>query len=268
MTEIFDDIRKLYAFSAPCPELAEHIEFFSESSAEATHAFTGGSRFNVKMFASWTPTFWFNLGPAYDINMHNRRYSIPAGKDILLIRNDIVERLNQPTDHIFTIKFFPGGLEAILGADQSQLQDRIIDLRQLLPPAIIQQVREAGHFTERMQVLQAFFLRLLANKRRPDNYIQLVKKTIACYEQGELQYNVTELSGRLFTTSKTITRYFNKVIGTTPRQYFNIVRARTALSAWMEDKRLFDPTTFGYYDPSHFYREMNNFTGQRLSQQD
>lgn len=265
MVEIFDNIRKLYEFSPPRAELTDHIEFFSESSADATQAFAGNATFNVKMFASWTPTFWFNLGPAYDVKMDNKQYRVSEGTDVLLIRNNIVERLNHPADHIFTVKFFPGGLEAILDIDQSRLQDRIVDIRQLLPPAIIHRVKASRSFASRMEVLQQFFLGLLHKKKQRDNYIQFVRDTIACYEQGELKYNVTELSSRLFTTSKTITRYFNNVVGTSPRQYFNILRARTALSEWVSNNHAFDPTAFGYYDPSHFYKEMNKFTGQRLS---
>ena len=35
MTEIFDNIRKLYQFKAPCEGLVDHIDFFSESSLDA-----------------------------------------------------------------------------------------------------------------------------------------------------------------------------------------------------------------------------------------
>ena len=56
MVEIFDNIRKIYTFSEACPELADHIEFFSESSFEATKKYIDGEHFSVKMFPSWTPT--------------------------------------------------------------------------------------------------------------------------------------------------------------------------------------------------------------------
>lgn len=36
MTEIFDDIKKMYRFGKPAMELYEYIEFFSESSFEQT----------------------------------------------------------------------------------------------------------------------------------------------------------------------------------------------------------------------------------------
>src|SRR6266516_8093177 len=100
MIEIFDDIRKIYQFHPPCEELAAYIEFFSESSPDATRYYIGNNSFTVKMFPSWTPTFWFNLGAAYYLNTTQDRYLIPPGKDILLIRDGIVERCNLPTDHI------------------------------------------------------------------------------------------------------------------------------------------------------------------------
>lgn len=265
MIEIFDDIRKIYHFGSPCEDLADYIEFFSESSFEATHAYTGNAGFTVKMFPSWTPTFWFTLGSSYQLKTDQKQFEIAAGTDILILRDCIVERMNQPTDHIFTIKFFPGGLEAIFDVGQPGMQKQVIDLRNILPLSLIQQVRELNSFEERLKLLQHFFLGQMRKKKSRDHYISFVRETIACYENGQLQYNVNELSARLFTTSKTINRYFKRVIGTSPKDYFNILRARTALTAWTAHKKKFLPTDFGYYDHSHFYKEMNRFTGQKIN---
>ena len=43
-----------------------------------------------------------------------RMYKIYEGEDVLLLRDGYVCRYNQPDDYIFTVKFFPGGLEAVL----------------------------------------------------------------------------------------------------------------------------------------------------------
>ncbi len=104
MVEIFENIRKIYTFSAPCAELAEHIDFFSESSIEATVQHVGNENFSVKMFPSWTPTFYINLGEPYEIAVSNKHYFVNADTDILILRNSIVERYNTPTDNIFTVK--------------------------------------------------------------------------------------------------------------------------------------------------------------------
>jgi AraC-like DNA-binding protein len=265
MVEIFDNIRKIYQFSPPCAELADHIEFFSESSDDATYTHIGNACFTVKMFPSWTPTFWFNLGSPYQLRIEGQRYKVSAETDILIIRDHIVERVNQPTDHIFSIKFFPGGLEAVFDIDQSKLKNRVIHLQEILPPSLITQVKKLNDFSNRVQLLQHFFLSHLRKKKSRDHYMHFVRDTIACYEEGQLHYNVNEISARLFTSSKTINRYFNKIIGTSPKNYFNIMRARTALTAWIADRRTFQPTDFGFYDPSHFYKEMNKFTEQKLS---
>jgi hypothetical protein len=132
--------------------LAGHIEFFSESSADATHTHVGDASFSGKMFPSWTPTFWFNLGSPYQLNIDNRQYSIPAGMDIFVLRDKIVERINQPTDHIFSVKFFPGGLEAIFNIDQSTLQARVIELEQILPASLIQKAKRLTTFSEHVHL--------------------------------------------------------------------------------------------------------------------
>jgi hypothetical protein len=264
MVEIFDNIRKIYQFSPPCEELADFIEFFSESSSEATHIYFGDAHFTVKMFPSWTPTFWINLGSAYHLTMGNNQYRIQPGQDILIVRDRTAERYNSPNDYIFTVKFFPGGLEAIFNIDQSKVINHVVDLGKILPASIIQSVRKMNRFENRVQLMQDYFLCQLKKKKSRDHYVRLVKKTIACYEAGDMQYNVNEMPARLFTTSKSINRYFTRVIGTTPKNYFSILRARTALTAYVANKKAFIPSDFGYYDMSHFYKSIVTFTGQKL----
>lgn len=261
MTEIFDNIRKIYQFHPPCDELAAYVEFFSESSPDATSYYIGNNTFTVKMFPSWTPTFWFNLGAAYYLNTT----LIPPGKDVLLIRDCTVERYNLPADHIFSIKFFPGGLEAIFGIDQSRMKSQVIDLHKVLPAGLIMRIRTLQRFEDRMNLLQDYFLSQLIKRKKRDHYLKFVNDTITSYETTGMQYNVNELSARLFTTSKTINRYFNQVVGISPKNYFSILRARTALTTFVADKKAFLPTDFGYYDMSHFHKEIFRFTGKKLT---
>jgi hypothetical protein len=264
MVEIFDNIRKIYQFSQPCEELSDFVEFFSESSYESTHFHFGDAPFTVKMFPSWTPTFWINLGSAYYLTMENDQYLIQPGQDIVVVRDSTVERYNFPADYIFTVKFFPGGMEAIFDVDQSKMINQVVDLREILPASVIHAVRKMSGFENRIKLLQHFFLCQLKKKKGRDHYIRIVKETIACYKAGHMQYNVNEMSARLFTTSKSINRYFNRVIGITPKNYFSILRARTALTAYVANKKAFAPSDYGYYDMSHFYKNVVTFTRQKL----
>ncbi len=265
MIEIFDDIRRLYTFSAPCDELSAYIEFFSESSPAATRIHTHNKHFTVKMFPSWTPTFWFNLGRPYQLAMQDHIQWMRPGSDVLLIRNGIVERQNDPQDHLFSVKFYPGALEAVLGLDQSKMQNQVISLYNMLPPQLVAQVHQQNGLAGRQALLQQFFLQQLRKQKKRDHYIRFINETIACYTNGAMQYNVNELAAKLFTSSKTINRYFNQVIGINPKNYFSILRARTALTAYITQPLAFDPAIFGYYDSSHFYKEMIRFTGKQLA---
>ena len=267
MVEIFDNIRKIYQFSLPCEELANYIEFFSESSPDATHAFAGNAWFTVKMFPSLTPTFWINLGTPYYLTLGNKRFLIPAEKDILLTRDTIAERYNQPVDHLFSVKFYPGALEFVLGIDQSGMAGKLVQLQDVLPVAIIERIRKANGFKTRKRLLEDYLLSQMRIKKQRTHYIELVSKTIAMYEDGNMKYNVDELAERMFTTSKTINRYFTRVVGITPKKYLSIVRSRTALTAFVANKKTFDPAVFGYHDMSHFYKESIKFTGERMIDQ-
>jgi len=263
MVEIFQNIRKIYTFQQPCEELADHIEFFSESSLEATKQHVSGKNFSVKMFASWTPTFYINLGAPYEIQVGSKRHFIAGDEDILILRNSIVERYNTPTDNIFTVKFYPGGLEAMLDIKQPLLADKVINLKELLPKKLLHKIKQPITFEERVELMQNFFM---VGYRKPhDHYIKFVRDAIDNFSTTGLQASNSDLAERMFTTSKTINRYFNQVIGTSPKNYFSIMRARTALTGYVGNKPEFIPYDYGYYDMSHFYKDVVKFTGQKLA---
>jgi AraC-like DNA-binding protein len=265
MVEIFDNIKKIYQFSAPCGELADYIEFFSESSVDETALFAAGQDFRVKMFPSWTPTFWINLGAPYRLELGKKSCLIGPEEDILIVRDSIAIRHNLPTDYIFTVKFFPGGLEAIFGISQVKMIGKPVDLRNILPDRLIQDVKRPGSFENRMEILQNFLLLNYHRQKKKDHYIQLVRDSMDAYTAGNMQYNTGEIAEKMFISSKTINRYFNTVVGTGPKKYFSIVRIRAALTAYLAEKKTFIPGDYGYHDMSHFYKEVQKFTNNNLA---
>ena len=264
MVEIFDNIRKIYTFTEACPELAEYIEFFSESSVESTQKYIGNANFSVKMFPSWTPTFYINLGAHYVINVGRQQHRINAKQDILILRDSIVERFNTPSDNIFTVKFYPGGLEAVLGISQLKCLDRMVDLGTILPARLLAQIKKPITFAERCALMQDHLLSSFKERQQHDYYLRFIRDCIDNYGSSDMQLNTGEIAEKMFVTSKTINRYFNRVVGISPKNYFSAVRARTALTHYVNDKADFTPYDFGYYDMSHFYKEVVRFTGKKL----
>ncbi|WP_420148721.1 AraC family transcriptional regulator [Spirosoma sp.] len=264
MTEIFDNIRKLYRFYAPENELADYIEFFSESSASETHRYVANNTFSIRMFPSWTPTMYINLGEPYVIDVGTKSYQIQKHTDVLILRNNIVERHNLPTDSIFTIKFFPGGLEAVLGINQVQFVDQVVNLEMLLPEWLIRRVKQPICFEERINLLQQYFLNQYQLQRKSDHYRQFVSSTIGTFDDSGMVLKTGQLADRLYATSKTINRYFRRVIGIPPKQHLSMVRIRAALTGYVTHRNQFFPDAYGYYDMSHFYKDVVRFTGKKL----
>jgi AraC-like DNA-binding protein len=265
LKEIFEPIRSLYHFETPCEELQPYVEFFSESAPDRYYLFTGGNSFRIEMYPSWTPTMYINLGPSYRMTVGTKTLEVKAGADVLLLRDGYVCRHNQPDDHIFSVKFFPGGLEAVVGLSQLSLAGKVIPLHKVLPAELLIQIKSAASFRERIVILERFFLEA---KRRysGDHYLTFVTDTLASYSDGVMQFNVDQVAEQRFVSSKTLNRYFHRVVGLSPKKYLSLVRARTALTSFLADRSSFDPEEYGYYDRSHFYRDMISFTGQRIKE--
>ncbi|HEV2478367.1 MAG TPA: helix-turn-helix domain-containing protein [Puia sp.] len=264
MTEIFDNIRGIYDFSPPREELQPFIEFFSESSNERTAAVAAKRDFTVEMFPSWTPTFWINLGAPYTLTTGHGSYRIPPDSDILVLRDSTMTRHNSPADHLFSVKFIPGGLEAVLGIPQTKFIGAVVRLNQVLPATLIAQIKAAAGFGQRKSLIENFLIKGLSHRPKKDHYHLLVRDSIGSYENAAMRPNTTELASRHFVHSRTINRYFHHVIGLSPKKYLSIVRARVALAGFLANRQQFSPEAFGYYDKSHFYKAVHQFTGRRL----
>jgi len=264
MVEIFQDIRQAYDFNRPCEALAPYVEFYAQSSRADLPPPGAPAYQSSTMFASWTPTCYINLGPAYLLDLAHTRYTVQAGADVLLLRNTTVTRHKRAADNLFTLKFYPGGLEAVLGISQVQFTNRLVPLTQVFPALLLAHLKQPLSFAERVGVLESFLLRVFRHPVYPDHYVRLVHDAIGEYQASGLQLSPSAVAERVFLTSKTINRYFHRVVGAAPSQYFAILRARTALTAFVADPLTFTPSDYGYYDRSHFAKAVRHFTGQPL----
>lgn len=265
MVEIFNDIRRLYKFQQPCPELAGLIEFYSETSAEHAKHCISGQPFTVKLFPSYTPTIWINLGAPYHLQNGGKLHFIDSDKDVLLLRDCIVERQNLPSDNIFTVKFNPGALELIMGIEQNRLVHDVFDASAVIPSSIIQQMKKKDSFEQRYQLLESFLLDKLVRSKKEAKLIMPVSDAVQSFIDSGMRLQTEELAQRLFLSGKTFNRYFHSVTGTNPKSFLASIRARAALTAYQRNKKAFSVYDFGYFDPGHFYKDAFRFTGMRLS---
>lgn len=265
MIEIFNDIRRLYRFRQPCPELTSLVEFYSETSDEHARHCIGDQPFTVKLFPSYTPTIWINLGAPYYLQNGNDQHFISADKDILLLRDRIVERKNLPSDNIFTVKFTPGALDIIMGVTQNKLADEIFDANEIIPAALITRMKKQDQFEQRYGLLENFLLERFIRNRKKTPQLTPLTKAVNSFVDSGMRLQTEELAQQLFVSSKTFNRYFHSVTGVNPKRFLASIRARTALTAYRRDRNTFSVYDFGYFDPGHFYKDVSRFTGMKLS---
>jgi hypothetical protein len=194
-----------------------------------------------------------------------RKYLVTKGKDILVLRDSIVSRNVSASDRIFTIKFHPGAIGRIFGIAQRSLIDRVADAGDLIPSGLLEQVKVQNNLEARVKLIEGFLLKKLTGLKKTDHYVKLMRDSIDLYFTSGMQVNTTQLAERQFTTSKTINRYFQRTIGLSPKKYLSILRSRSAIGRFLDNRNAFDPELHGYYDMSHFYREAHKFTGGRFS---
>jgi AraC-like DNA-binding protein len=263
--EIFNDIRRLYRFRQPCPELTGLVEFYSETSDEHARHCIGDQPFTVKLFPSYTPTIWLNLGAPYHLQNGSDQHFIRADKDILLLRDRIVERQNLPSDNIFTVKFTPGALEIIMGVAQSKLVNDIFDASEIIPAALIKHMKKQDTFEQRCLLLETFLLDRFIRHTHDFRLIAPVTQAICNFINSGMRLQTEELAQQLFVSSKTFNRYFHSVTGVNPKSFLASIRTRTALTAYRQHRDSFSVYDFGYFDPGHFYKDAFRFTGMKLA---
>src|SRR6202012_4403230 len=95
--------------------------------------------------------------------------------DILVLRDSTMIRHNLPSDHLFSVKFFPGGLEAVLGIPHTKFIGPIVRLNQTPPAALIAQIKAAENFQQRKSALENFFRASLSHRPPKDHYNKLVR---------------------------------------------------------------------------------------------
>jgi AraC-like DNA-binding protein len=263
--EIFYDIRKLYTFRTPGPELQQHIEFFSETSVAAMKRFIQTEKFIVALFPSFTPTIWINLGPPYNLSNGTTTRRIHKNLDVAVLRSTLLERDNFSTDHIFTIKFNTLGFESIFGVSQSRLGNEIVSAADILPDGVTKKLREPIDLEEKSLFLEKFFLDKLYRNSSDQFHLHCIRRAIDHFVNSNMNIRVSETASKLHICEKTFNRYFHQIVGTNPKYFFSIIRCRRALTEYNRHPERFSPYDFGYYDFSHFSKDTLRFTGNNLS---
>jgi AraC-like DNA-binding protein len=122
-----------------------------------------------------------------------------------------------------------------------------------------EQLAEAVNDHERISILEGFLRSRLYNVNTDKLISAAVDKVYAA--SGNIK--MKELAGTLYISQDAFEKRFRKITGTTPKQFSDIIRMRSAVKSMQNQKNLtgvaFDA---GFFDQPHFNKAFKLFTGQ------
>ena len=122
----------------------------------------------------------------------------------------------------------------------------------------IDRILDLKNTNERIEYLKGYILQK-AKEQREIPFMEVVEKL---YENPKEQ-SVTEIAKKLGYNERNLYRVFKANFGVSPKVLLNILRLHLCLTLMLEEKmNLIDIALFcGFYDQSHFIKEIKRYTG-------
>jgi len=163
--------------------------------------------------------------------------------------------------HVFGAGITPAGWAAITGASASSFLNHVVDAHELLGRAIDEAadaLAQADGTAAMVAIVEAMIAGLTARARRQSSFVAQVDAWLADSPSPQ----VDDLIAATGLSRRQIERRCNALYGAPPKllaRKYRALRAAVALAAHEADaSALIDR---GFYDQSHFIREVKQFTG-------
>jgi AraC-like DNA-binding protein len=242
-------------YAAPDPGLREFISVFYEFRADVD-VFDDVERADLAQFR-------FKLSPG------TGQYSfadghIQAAPDIQIVgptTGMTHVRVEGPV-HLFGAGLLPAGWAALMGFEASTVLNRVIDATDLFGKGlnrISDRLRAADTLADKVAIGNAFALELTCNVREtPFEFIRIVDDWLT----DALSPEIDDLVARAGLSRRQVERQCKRFYGAPPKVLARKYRALRAAVALAKGEADIDQLmSQGFYDQSHFIREIKQFTG-------
>ena len=206
----------------------------------------------------------FHYGDTYKHHSQN-------GEIIVLPKCFLIGQLTKPyviepvgVTGSFVVQFKPNGFLPFTSIPIKELENTAVPLDVLFGEDGIKlgnQILTAKSTPERIQTIEDFLLKQLADKRNIDN---IVKSTIETIFSTNGQFSINEFSKNNNINRRQLARKFSSAIGLSPKQLAKTIRIQTILKVLLNEEvtKLTDLAYENeYFDQAHFIKEFKEFTG-------
>lgn len=252
----------MYIIGKPSEDLSSLIAYYWE-----LHVGISSSPFSEYIFSYPFNNLVINLQESYNsIDSISGQVSVTGDK---LIGNRIspVSYIHASGNSVFGVKFVPGGAYPFINKSAWSTNNLLLDVAEILQQdqkRALTTLKRLPTFQKRVEQVEDI-LRSMLNKERH----KLLHGVTSWFERVLHNYDftcsVSDLSERANVSIKTLERRTYEVFGAHPKQIISAVRCRAATRAIETTGVLADCLQFGYWDQSHYIKEVKKFTGQTPS---
>jgi AraC-like DNA-binding protein len=259
-----DHFENNYHRIPPPAGLSHFIDFFWETRFDKLWKLYPDG-FSDAQFPNIGYTYIINLGTPFVMQVNDKKF--PMKTDGFLPRYNAIESFHQVGNRLFGIKFRISPVIFEKKIDFSEYHGYIFPLSYLLDQAIIDKVKKAENFEERIEVLSRYFMSLLTAYDGPMHPVNIVSKILdVCFQENQFTVSVETLAMQYKISSRTLQRYFETCTGVSCKQALQVMRIRKATAHLANSPGDFHYSLYQYYDHSHFYKHLKQFLEDNTTQ--
>lgn len=237
--------------------LSQFIDFFWETDFETLfQQYPQG--FSDALFPNVGYTYLINLGTPFTMQLENEKYEVKS--DGFLPRHKNMVCHHSVGNKIFGIKFNVSPVIFQKKINFSEYKEYIFPLAYLIDRDIIDSIKKAASFEERMKILSDYYEDIIQQHAGSLKQVDIVTGILQdCVEKACFDISIEDLSNQYGISTRTLQRYFEATTSISSKQALQILRIRKAVEKLTISPADFHYSDFGYYDYSHFYKHLKQF---------
>lgn len=237
--------------------LSQFIDFFWETDFESLYRkYPDG--FSDALFPNVGYTYLINLGTPFVMQLEDEKFDVRG--DGFLPRHKAMVCHHSAGNKIFGIKFNVSPVVFQKKINFSEYREYIFPLAYLIERDVVEKVKNAASFDQRMQLLSAYYEDIIGKHAGSLTHVNIVTEILqACVDTRSFDPSIEELGTRYKISTRTLQRYFEATTSITSKQALQILRIRKAVEMLVTAPQDFHFSQFGYYDYSHFHKHLKQF---------
>ena len=198
------------------------------------------------------------LGTPFVMQVGDKKFNMKT--DGFLPRNKAIECYHRQGNKLFGIKFKISPIIYKTRVNFAEYREYIYPLSYLMDQPVIDQVKKAASFEERIETLNTYFQSIIKRYSGSWEAIRIVSEILQhCDSNNDFTTSVEDFAAKYNISARTLHRYFENSTSLSSKKALQILRIRKAVKHLANSPAGFNYEIYGYYDYSHFCKHLKKF---------